>query len=241
MSKKVQFLSIAETHFEKEYIELRKKENRLYSDVQTASLPFLQNHIHSNEWKLRVKTCNKFENYIKKKKLNYPILDLGCGNGWFTYWLYTKTGGMIDGMDLNQTELNQGAIVFYNENVNFYYGDIFRVSPQNKYSLITLNACIQYFSEFEQLINRLRSLLDKNGEIHILDSPFYTIKNLSEAKKRTINYYNKIGYESLIPFYNHHTYEEIKKLNGIILYHPSNGIISKFKKDSPFPWIMFNK
>lgn len=241
MSEQVQYLTTPDPGFEHLYLQLREKENRIYSDSELKVLPYLKNHIHTAEWLLRVKTCNRFGSYLKARKFNGPVLDLGCGNGWFTHWLHIMTGNATDGADVNENELKQAALVFGTEHIQFYYADIFQKSPRPEYSLITLNACIQYFPEIEKLITRLRSLLEKNGEIHILDSPFYEDMEVTNASIRSKVYYKKMGAEPLSGYYHHHRKTEIVHLNGTILYLPGKGLMAKLKKDSPFPWVMFRK
>ena len=71
--------------FEKLYLQVRKKENRIYSDDEIKLLPYASKiNPHKNEWALRTKSFLRFREYLSHKKSKLNILDLGCGNGWFT-------------------------------------------------------------------------------------------------------------------------------------------------------------
>jgi hypothetical protein len=104
---------------------------------------------------------------------------------------------------------------------------------------------VQYFPEIRNLFERLFELLTVNGEIHIIDSPFYSIDEVQNAKNRTAKYYSSINSPGMSWYYHHHSYEQLAELNKKILYDPSS-IKNKIKvlfsiKDSPFPWILIKK
>ena len=67
----VYYLSKADDTFELKYIEARKKENRIYSDEEVKLLPYASaNNPHKNEWKLRKRSLDRFNNYIYKLTAN---------------------------------------------------------------------------------------------------------------------------------------------------------------------------
>ena len=76
--------SFGRKKFEKIYIALREKENRLYTDDQVEQLPFIKSsHIHSAEWAIRKRSTARLLNHLKKSRRQLTILEIGCGNGWF--------------------------------------------------------------------------------------------------------------------------------------------------------------
>ncbi|MEN9000831.1 MAG: methyltransferase domain-containing protein [Flavobacteriales bacterium] len=238
------YLSVHNDEFEKLYIETREKENRVLLDEEVKNLPNTNSSykLH-NEWNLRVKTTRRFLSYLDKNKFD-TILDLGCGNGWFTNLLaQSNEQARVCGIDVNATELEQAARVFDSKNVSFLYCDIFsdQLPFAEKFDLITLNASVQYFADFGKLLERITQFLKPNGEIHILDSPFYKKEEIEGAKERTRNYFQSAGNERLSNFYFHHTFSNIQGFE--ILYEPKKGIQKRFLKqaESPFLWLKYKK
>ncbi len=229
--------------FEATYIRLREKENRIHDDKTISELPYPKNVAQVKEWQMRVRSSERVMRYFRGR-VGESLLDLGCGNGWFSS-LVAQTGMKVFGMDVNMIELKQAARIFQNENLYFLYADIFQTQlPEKEFDFITLNASVQYFKDFSKLILRLFELLKDNGEIHIIDSPFYKQKEIKDAEDRTKKYYKDTGFEKMADFYFHHSYEDLESFNYKVLYQPVKmNIISKlfWKPDIPFPWIRITK
>src|SRR5215467_13900511 len=99
--------------FEKNYIALRTREKRIYSDDELRTLPSVPtNHPHFKEWAIRKKSCDQFIRYLESKKTILSILEVGCGNGWLSYQLSRIPGSKVIAVDINLTELRQAARVF---------------------------------------------------------------------------------------------------------------------------------
>ncbi len=226
--------------FEKHYLDARRKELRLYSDEQVRSLPFVSPHAtQDKEWKLRSKTTKRFQDYLQRKNFT-RVLDLGCGNGWFTHQMAKSLpDSQIIGADINQTELEQARRCFASKNIDFKYLDVFDFQPSQKFDLITINAAIQYFENIDQLFQKIKTLLRGGGEFHILDSPIYSNKEAARAAKiRSQEYYTKIGNPELIERYFHHRWEDFEVFTTF--YMPTaNRLLTKLKADSPFPWLVY--
>jgi ubiquinone/menaquinone biosynthesis C-methylase UbiE len=227
---------------EQTYIDTRLKEGRIYSNDILAKLPQVcKDHPLHKEWKIRGASTKLLIKYFSPYK-ELEILDLGCGNGWFANQLSTKTENFVTAMDINKLELEQGAGVFSgNRRLQFAYGDIFEnILPPRSLDAVIISSAIQYFENPVLLINRLLGLLNITGEIHIIDSNFYKLSELAEAKHRTELYLRKIGSPEMIQFYHHHTWEELKTIKHTVI---TKSIFSKlFSKIfnisySPFPWI----
>lgn len=83
------------------YLEVRKKEKRLYSKEEIEQFPLVKkDHRMFQEWKLRTLTINKFIQYIETKTIN-TVLDLGCGNGWASNFISKKLNCNILALDVN--------------------------------------------------------------------------------------------------------------------------------------------
>lgn len=242
MTKQITYLTPVNDHFTSQYISVREKEGRVLTDEEVMLLPnTTSKNPHKKEWKIRKKTAERFHNYLLKfSKLN--ILDLGCGNGWFSNFM-TINNNTVIGMDINHSELKQAARVFSNnKNLHFYYADIFKLNSdfKIKFDIITLNASIQYFKDFKLTVDTLKSFLKENGEIHILDSPFYLDNEITAAKNRTEHYYNSLMKPKMAQHYFHHLYSELS--NFEVLYQPKNNSILKTFGiyDSPFIWAKYH-
>jgi len=229
--------------FESVYLNVRDKEKRIYSDNELINLPLpSNNNSHKNEWNLRAKSYYRFKEYLRQKNENLNILDLGCGNGWFCGQLSNSFVHNFYCMDVNLTELTQSRRVFKSSQIKFIYADIFTSDiPKSFFDVIIINAAVQYFPDLRKLVDQILVLLRVNGEIHIIDSPFYSDREVDNARKRTVEYYRTMGFPEMANNYFHHSWDEISKYNFEILYQPAS-LTSKFRKlffkeDSPFPWI----
>lgn len=237
----VYIASPVNTGFSDSYIKVRELESRVYSDDTVSKLPYmLQNHPQYSEWKMRQKSTQRFIDYLKKKE-GKALLEIGCGNGWFTAQCATELNNAV-GIDVNIQELEQAAKVFNSSNSQFMYWDVFSEIPfTQKFDIIVLNAVVQYFPDFYRLKERLFELLSSNGEIHIIDSPFYSNEEASLAKQRSNAYYTEIGVKEMADYYFHHSFDAIKDVD--VLYKPSNSVFKKLVKgkDMPFGWYRLTK
>lgn len=237
-------LTPIDTSFESAYLKVREAENRVLTDEMVKKLPFTSSKLaHAKEWKLRQFSAEKVQSYFGKK--NLQILDLGCGNGWFSNCI-SEADNLVLGIDVNMLELKQASRVFQNNKLKFCYGDVFKAQlPVNYFDTVTLNASVQYFPNFQVLINRLFQVLKNEGEIHLIDSPIYQVSEVAEAKNRTTNYYKSVGFPEMSEHYFHRTWNELKPFNHQVLYSPTS-ILNRVKKlvnssYSPFPWVVIRK
>lgn len=237
------------SEFEKSYISLRTKENRIYNDTIVQKLPDyeIEDPQLSTEWKIRKKSAERLKKYILKHFPNGSILEIGCGNGWLCNYISTQNN-TIFGLDITINELFQAGKLFYKPNkIQFLFGDLFRINfLENSFDIILLASSIQYFTNLSDLINKSLAFLSDNGEIHILDSNLYNEEEIDKAKIRTKDYYDRIGFPEMEKFYFHHSIEELYKFKTKTMYDPK----SKMQKltntifnegQDPFPWIKILK
>ncbi|EDP97367.1 methyltransferase domain-containing protein [Kordia algicida OT-1] len=236
----VYYLTPEDTGFSKYYLAVRKKEERILKDVEVRKLP----NLDRDEWPYRIKSTARFTNYIAAKNDGLQILTLGCGNGWFANKIAeVSTKNEVIGLDVNREELEQAARIFRAKNIRFVYADIFKASElfEAQFDIITLNGAIQYFEDFDGLMQLLKSFLKPKGEIHIIDSPFYKSTEIAAAQERTKEYYTTLGVPEMANHYYAH--DENLLQNFDTLYTYKRNIIYKIlgKKDSPFSWYRFKK
>jgi SAM-dependent methyltransferase len=247
----VTYLTTPSPAFEESYLAVRQLEGRVYTPSQIRSLPDLTEPLlESHGWELRSQTAKRFRHYLLQRRQGLRILDVGCGNGWFTHLMsdFPKVQQVV-GLDVNETELRQAAEVWgASHKLQWVYADIFTAAlPLAGFELITFNASVQYFPDFAALIQRATELLAPEGEIHILDSPFYDSEEAQKAaQKRTLDYYTGLGHPELAAFYTPHRWSDVTPFRHEVLYRPAkmNRLMSRLglaEKQNPFAWICIKK
>lgn len=235
--------------FGEQYIALREKEQRLYTDAQVMQLPEISNdHPHYAEWMIRKHSSDKLINHLRKMNRPLRILEVGCGNGWLSNKLAAIPNANVTGFDINAAELQQAKRVFRNQkNLQFVSENPFSAYPVRRprltdtYDVIVFAASIQYFASLDAVIADALQHLAKHGRVHIIDSHFYKPEQIPAARQRTAAHYASLGFDSMNAYYFHHTLNSLKSFNVRILYNP-NAVWNKLhKKKAPFPWICIKK
>ena len=231
---------IANTNFEERYIALKKRENRIYPDEEVFQLPDIaKQNPYYKEWRMRKQSMQRLIRWLEKKNKPMKILEIGCGNGWLCNRLSEIKNSDITGLDINSTELEQATRVFKNNlNVKFVLGEIdSQVFANEKFDIILFAASLQYFQSLQDILFSVLEHLNDGGEIHIVDTHFYKKEELTEARKRSIDYFTAIGFPDMADRYFHHYVQELEGYNSKILYQPSSGLSKFFRNNNPFPWI----
>jgi ubiquinone/menaquinone biosynthesis C-methylase UbiE len=226
--------------FEETYLALRRKEGRIYSDEEVRWLPSVDtSHPYFAEWRIRKRSCEKLVGYLRSKKQSLKILEVGCGNGWLCYQLSKIEHCKVTGIDINKTELKQAQRIFGRlDNLEFLAAEIADEKIQHrKFDIIIFAASIQYFPSLEEIISSCLQMLSVNGEIHILDSHFYSDSGSATARNRSEEYFHSMGFSQMTQHYFHHEAQQLKKYNFKILYNPSRMRRIFGIDKNPFPWI----
>jgi ubiquinone/menaquinone biosynthesis C-methylase UbiE len=226
------------------YHSLRTEEGWLYADEIVKDLPDIdRSDPHAPQWEIRKRSLKRLIGYLSLHAPGSTLLDLGCGNGWMANG-FARAGFSVCALDLNDHELQQGARVFEKtSDIEWLSGNIFgNILPLRYFKTIVLASSAQYFPDLRSLIARLSSLLTDDGEIHIIDTPFYSPKHRGEAVERSRQYYAKIGFPAFTSRYHHHTFDEIADYRPEIRVR-TNAILNLCRKLAghqaiPFPWII---
>ncbi|MBT1698972.1 class I SAM-dependent methyltransferase [Fulvivirgaceae bacterium PWU4] len=242
-NNKIFYQSGIETNleFEKNYVELRQREKRVYTDSVVKELPSIApDHHLKKEWKIRQTSLRKLCGYLEAKKSPKRILELGCGNGWLSHHLALLANTEVLGMDLNETELLQAASVFNPVNrLSFAYADIFTTGALPEFDYIILASSLQYFPDVKKLTGKLFRQLSPGGEIHIIDTPIYDSAEVISARARSAEYFN-LQQSGMKPFYHHHDWKTFDDFTLQLLHDPrsiTNRLAGLVSVQSPFPWI----
>lgn len=232
--------------FESAYLQVRAKEQRVFSIEQIKQLPEVPNdYIHSKEWRVRRNSIERFEKYLNKEKAKFDsILDIGCGNGFFTN-LLSKYSKATIGADINLTELKQARTAFAeNKTISWCCIDVMNETcfSAETFDMITFCCSFQYFENAEKTMRTCLNYLKPQGKIFIIDTPFYETYDIPLAKKRTEGYYKNLGMAELSTHYHHHDIKVLNQFNSKVIFE-RKGILQKIlgKNISPFPCIEISK
>jgi ubiquinone/menaquinone biosynthesis C-methylase UbiE len=225
---------------EEQYSGSRSRENRSYTDDEVWLLPDIgENHPHHGEWLIRQKSCRRLIRYLTFKKTQASILEIGCGNGWLSSQLAMVPGSKVVGLDLNFAGLKQAARVFCCQpNLKFIYGDFRSGILQGlSFDIIVFAASIQYFPSLRTILDAALQQLNKDGEIHILDTRFYRPEELNDARKNTTAYYSSLGLPEMAKHIFHPCTQELERYNHHYLYNPRSFWNRIFHKKKGYPWV----
>ena len=226
--------------FEQAYHAVRTLEKRILSIEEVKKLPFPdKNSPDFNLWGIRRKNIFRFLNHLLKKKKTLRVLDIGCGNGFFPNMM-AQHGHQVVGVDVNLVELKQAAQAFPNEKLKWYYLDLMTEQlTEEPFDVITFCASFHYFSNPKQLLQICKTYLKPAGEIHIIDSPFYTVEEKAAAKQRSIAHFKSLGVEAMAAHYYHNNLDVLNECKFQFGYTPGRLLVKLFRmKDSQFYWII---
>lgn len=229
--------------FSEQYYLLRKAEGRIYSDEEVASLPEInEQHKYFKEWLARKASAGRLVKYLSDRNKELQILEVGCGNGWLAAKLAGIRRTKVTGIDINIKELEQAKRVFNKignlEFLNCSLDD--ELLKELRYNIIVFASSIQYFSPLRNVLRNAINKLKPGGEIHLVDSNFYSQNEVEAARGRTNNYYQSIGFPEMTDQYFHHSIQELEQFDPEILYDP-HSLLNRFKTiKNPFYWIKIN-
>jgi ubiquinone/menaquinone biosynthesis C-methylase UbiE len=233
-------LHIANNDFESAYLSLRRRENRIYSDLQLQQLPQVDvSHPHCKEWQLRGKSFRHLSQYLLSKGREHSILEVGCGNGWLSHQLSKLNYGNIVGVDINSVELDQAKRVFGDiRNLAFLLADIRQGLPGDPtFDYIIFASSIQYFPRIKEIIDSAITYLKPKGEIHLIDSHFYKESAVEAARERSFRYFSEEGFPEMGNYYFHHSIRDLEGYQYKLLHNPDHIIHQLLRTNNPFYWI----
>lgn len=222
-------------NFPEQYYLLRKQEGRICTDEDLERLPFASPSPSLDaEWQVRKISARKLFHYLQSKKRMLRILEAGCGNGWLAHYLSGIKGSEVTGIELNSYELEQAKRVFKKNNLSFTGGSYPGALANQQFDIIVFAASIQYFNPLPGIISSSINLLEHGGELHFIDSHFYSEPDLLHARQRSREYFTSIGFPGMIPFYHHHRLDDLLEAGAIRM--SNTNIIDRFLYKNSFPW-----
>jgi ubiquinone/menaquinone biosynthesis C-methylase UbiE len=226
-------------NFEEPYISLRRKEGRLYTDEELKRLPQVSaTHPLKKEWQIRKESCQRLVNFLSKKRKPLQILEVGCGNGWLCNRLSAIATTIVTGLDINELELSQAKRVF--PSITFLHGDLRDGITNEKYDAIIFAASLQYFPSVNEILTCCIVHLNSGGEIHIIDTNFYSKEEMKNAESRSDDYFSSAGFPQMATYYFHHSASALEGFHYKFMFQPRN-LLNRFFRRTPFPWICIKK
>ena len=198
------------------------------SDEEVAHLPIISSdHPHYNEWKLREHSTKRLLKQLQKLGSSLNILVVGSGNRWLAAKLSNITSGEVMGIDINLREpLQAKPVIGSLRNPEFVATDISDGQfPDKQFDIIVFSASIQNFSSLKDLIKAAMEHLTLMGQIHILDSPLLTAKNIPAQKPQAPDHYI-------------HCVNELESFQYKMIYDPNAWNNKLFAKRDPFVHIV---
>ena len=122
--------------------------------------------------------------FAKDYLYNRNILDIGCGEGYGSYYLagFTKN---IMGIDYDKAVIDYAKTKYQKNNLQFYVMDIKNIgSLKEKFSGICSFQFIEHILDTKSLLSNIRNLLDADG-IFICSTP--NRKDASPATDKPLN------------------------------------------------------
>lgn len=230
--------------FEQQYISLREKEQRVYTESQIARLPDIDpQHVHYKEWQVRKRSSDRLITHLAEKQRPLTILESGCGNGWLSARLAGIKNTTVTGIDVNETELQQARTVFAGrQNLGYQYGDIRdKKFDDQRYDTIVFAASVQYFPSLADILKRSLSLVHPGGAVHLIDTNFYSPAEATAAAERTRQYYTGMGFPEMSQYYHHHQLPDPEVFRYQILFDPRKLINRVLHRQDRFYWLKFPK
>jgi ubiquinone/menaquinone biosynthesis C-methylase UbiE len=195
--------------FLEEYQSIRQKEGRLGSSEYYLGLPFRDaTGNNSGQWKIRARTFLYFEkNILPKIVAQNPqgadILDMGAGNGWFSYRLALKRQRPValDLADNGFDGLGAARHYFFPPIHPFpcFQAEMDHLPFRNRqFDAVVFNASFHYSTDYEATLKEAVRCLRRPGYLVIADSPFYRRAESGERMlaERKRNFRRKFGMAS---------------------------------------------
>ncbi len=106
-------------------------------------------------------------NYFEKKKIkldNKKIIDIGCGNASFIYFLKKKfSNNKFFGLDKDKKLIDFNKKNKLLKDIKFYNNSCEKNFSNNKFDLISILGTLSLFKNQKKIINNLLNHLNKNG------------------------------------------------------------------------------
>ena len=183
-------------------MRLDKRENHLYDDAEVREFPnTFSYNLHKEEWKEKSDLFDRFLKYLNKRLPEAPqpyvVLHLCSGNGWLPAKLAERKDFQVIGLENRKWLLEQAVRVFYKTNIKFLYGDLLKkpFGPE-AFDVIIIDEALKYFPDLDQLLEACFQCLKPEGEIHLLNNPFYPASRIESQENELLLHLRQVSCET---------------------------------------------
>jgi len=154
------------------------------------------------------------------------VLDLCCGDGFFTYHFYSTNAREVIGVDFDQRAISSARRNFKRQNLSFIESDIRNSFPPGSFDVVTWDAAIEHFTlgEITSILSRIGDTLGDSGVL-----AGYTIVASDGGQKHLEHHEHEFRSSSELEnvlkrfFLNVHVIETVSPERGNLYFHASNG------------------
>lgn len=149
--------------------------------------------------KIQKRMAERLITFIQNKQPK-KILEIGCGTGFLTQ-LISNSFEFEEYLTIDIVEECREYINQINSTISFLPIDIeeFIKTNTEKYDLIISNATLQWVNNFENVINKLKHLLNKNGELVFSTFGKENFKEIYHVMGTTLDYYSPSELKEIFP------------------------------------------
>jgi len=211
--------------FIQEYETVRRAEGRGSSSAETyRALPYTDlSGAKSADWRIRAAS---FDLFLRRVLVSLEgsagrplrILDLGAGNGWLSNRA-ARRGHSVAAVDLTTNDFDGlGCFRYYETAFTPVQAEYDHLPLADRSAdLIVFNASLHYSARYEVTLREALRVLDTEGRLVILDTPFYRDRTSGEkmVQERQKGFIQKYGFPSdALGSENYLTYERLEELAG---------------------------
>jgi len=136
---------------------------------------------------------NSYSSLIPILKKGMRVLDVGCGTGAITAGIAEMVGdnGSVVGIDSSEHLIAKGNDYYQNvTNLELIAIDLFKYDPKEKFDLVVSARVLQWLSNPEKALLKLKDFLHPGGQISILDYNHKAIEWQPQPPASMIRFYN---------------------------------------------------
>ena len=211
--------------FIRDYETVRRAEGRSGDPADYRALPYLDlTGKNAPDWRIRAASFEAFFAQVVRP-LERPgaaltALDLGAGNGWLSNRLASR-GHRLTAVDLTVNDFDGlGCRRYYETAFTPAQAEFERLPFHDGCAdLAIFNASLHYAVDVRAALTEALRALKTDGELVILDSPFYhdPTSGAQMVREREESFLRQYGFRSnMLPSKNYLTYNELKDLGAAL-------------------------